>query len=120
MTRIDAAEGRARGVRPRRRAGIAVVAAVSLAGLVGAAPDLDEQEPCLADALEEWWCAEDAQGTAVIDGLGRVVCAPGACVKQDADWVCSSVAGGAAGLTPEGPVCDGGCRPPSAGECRKL
>jgi hypothetical protein len=80
------------------------------------------QNPCLQDALEEWYCASDPRGSAVLDTLGRVVCAPGACVKQEeegADWLCSAQPGGKAERTPEGIVCDGECRAPEATDCKK-
>ncbi|HKA13488.1 MAG TPA: hypothetical protein VKH41_00605 [Myxococcota bacterium] len=81
---------------------------------------------CQADALEKWYCAIDPRGTAVVDNLGRVVCAPGACVKQDArepderEWWCASTPGGSATATPKRPVCEGGCRLPEATQCKKL
>jgi hypothetical protein len=79
---------------------------------------------CRADALKNWYCAADPRGSAVVDELGRVVCAPGACVKQDTrdqqGWLCSSTSGGRAAAAPVGPVCDGECRPPEATACKKL
>ena len=80
---------------------------------------------CQADALKNWYCAADPKGSAVVDKLGRVVCAPGACVKQetqdqDNDWLCSSIPGGRAAAAPAGPVCDGTCQPPEATACKKL
>ena len=82
-----------------------------------------ETEPnrCRTDALEKWYCAADPRGTAVVDELGRVVCAPGACAKvEEKGWICSSVSGGRAAATPKGPVCDGECRAPEATECQKI
>lgn len=79
---------------------------------------------CRTDALEQWYCAADPEGSAVVDELGRVVCARGACVKQETqdgkEWLCSTTPGGRAAAAPEGPSCDGGCRPPEATACRKL
>ena len=75
---------------------------------------------CETDALGEWFCAVDPRGSAVVDGLGRVVCAPGACEKHEEQWVCSSVSGGTASSTPEGPVCDGECREPEARDCERV
>jgi len=81
---------------------------------------------CQADALGKWYCASDPRGTAVVDKLGRIVCAPGGCVMQDdrkqdeRDWACSSTPGGTAAIAPERPVCEGGCRPPEATQCKKL
>ena len=87
----------------------------------GAASAQDEPNRCRTDALEKWYCATDPQGTAVVDELGRVVCAPGACAKVDEKgWVCSSVSGGRAAETPKGPVCDGECRAPEATDCEKV
>ena len=80
----------------------------------------DEPKRCLTDALDKWYCATDPQGTAVVDELGRVVCAPGACAKvEEQGWVCSSVPGGRAAATPKGPVCDGDCRAPASTDCEK-
>jgi hypothetical protein len=78
---------------------------------------------CDADALDEWYCALDPRGSAVLDKLGRVVCAPGSCVKDEEEgWVCSFEPGGAATWVPEGggPVCDGECREPEATYCKKV
>jgi hypothetical protein len=75
---------------------------------------------CATDAMDEWSCAVDPRGSAVVDGLGRIVCAPGSCVKHEEEWVCSAVSGGAASSTPEGPVCDGECRGPEAKDCKKV
>ena len=82
---------------------------------------------CQPDALEKWYCAADPEGSAVVDNLGRVVCAPGACVKQSKrddsakeEWLCSTVSGGRAEAVPPGPpVCDGRCRAPEATACKK-
>jgi len=79
---------------------------------------------CASDALEQWYCAAAPRGSAVLDKLGRVVCAPGACVKQEVegqeDWLCSSLPGGRAeAAPPSSPVCDGTCRRPEATECKK-
>jgi hypothetical protein len=87
----------------------------------GAASAQDEPKRCRTDALEKWYCATDPHGTAVVDELGRVVCAPGACAKvKEQGWICSSVSGGRAAATPEGPVCDGECRTPEATACEKV
>jgi hypothetical protein len=72
---------------------------------------------CLQDALERWFCASDPNGSAVVDNLGAVVCAPGRCVEIDDDWECASLSGGGAERTPEGAVCEGGCRAPRAVDC---
>jgi hypothetical protein len=98
---------------------------ICLASTAGAAADHSAGVRCQADALEHWYCAADPQGSAVVDQLGRVVCAPGACVKQETqdqeEWLCSSEPGGRATAVPAGPpVCDGECRPPEATACKKL
>jgi hypothetical protein len=88
-----------------------------------AAPAAAQRDRCLQDALDEWYCATDPRGSAVLDTLGRVVCAAGACVKQEEegeDWLCSAQSGGNAAWTPEGAVCDGECRAPEATACEKL
>lgn len=104
--------------------------AVCLTCLSGAAADGIEPAEhsdgtrCRTDALEQWYCAADPRGSAVVDPLGRVVCAPGACVKQDTEdgeeWLCATAPGGRAAAAPEGPRCDGECRPPEATACKKL
>ena len=82
-----------------------------------------ETEPnrCRTDALEKWYCAADPRGTAVVDELGRVVCAPGACAKvEEKGWMCSSLPGGRAAATPQGPCATasaGRPRPPNARRC---
>lgn len=97
---------------------------ICAASSAGAAAEHSAGTHCRADALEKWYCAADPQGSAVVDKLGRVVCAPGACVKQETqdqeDWLCSSTPGGRAAAAPAGPVCDGTCRPPEATACKKL
>ncbi len=94
-------------------------------GVVCFASDARAQRArCQIDALEKWYCAEDPLGSAVVDKLGRVVCAPGACVKHEGedehDWICSSEPGGKAVTSPEGPICDGGCRSPEMTECKRV
>jgi hypothetical protein len=79
-----------------------------------------ETRHCETDALGKMYCARTPEGTAVVDDLGRVLCAPGGCTEWEEDWVCSSSAGGSAGVTPDGPVCDGQCLPPTARECEEL
>jgi hypothetical protein len=80
-----------------------------------------ESERCRTDALDKWYCASDPHGTAVVDQLGRVVCAPGGCAKVDErGWLCSTVPGGKASLSPTGPTCDGECRAPEATACEKM
>jgi len=102
--------------------GLALLQIVLVACVVCGATSVDDQpKRCRTDALDKWYCAADPLGTAVVDDLGRVVCAPGACTKADEKgWMCSSLPGGNAALTPSGPVCDGQCRAPEATECRKV
>lgn len=104
----------------KRRCLARVACAAFATGVAALAPAWAQDPPCAADALEEWSCAKEVRGSAVIDTLGRVVCAPGACVEYEGEWVCSSEPGGTAGLDPEGPVCDGECRAPSIQDCEKL
>ncbi len=98
---------------------------IGAASSAGAAADHSAGVRCQTDALKKWYCAADPRGSAVVDKLGRVVCAPGACVKQETqdqeeDWLCSSTPGGTATAAPAGPVCDGTCQPPEATACKKL
>ena len=74
---------------------------------------------CARDALGQWSCAKDEQGVAVLDNLGEVACAPGRCVEVGDEWQCSAVSGGGAERTPDGPVCEGGCRTPRAVDCER-
>ena len=73
---------------------------------------------CARDALERWFCASDPKGSAVVDNLGAVVCAPGRCVEVEDEWQCSSVSGGRAERTPDGAECQGECRAPRAVDCQ--
>jgi hypothetical protein len=75
---------------------------------------------CRQDALEQWYCPSDGKGVAVVDNLGSVVCAAGSCVQVEDEWQCSAQSGGKAELTPDGPVCDGGCRSPRAADCERI
>jgi len=100
---------------------------ILLAALIacGASSAQDEPKRCQTDALEKWYCAVDPHGSAVVDKLGRVLCAPGACAKpeveeKEKDWICSSVSGGRATASPTGAVCDGECRAPEATACKKI
>ena len=111
----------------RAGCGLAAVAALVIAVAPGAGAETEQSggARCLSDALEQWYCAREPKGAAVIDELGRVVCAPGACVKQDdtpdrKGWVCSTTPGGRAAASPAGPVCDGQCRAPEATACQKV
>src|SRR4029453_13654995 len=114
---------------PHRRSWLVPIAlagwVICAASSAGAAADHSTGARCRADALENWYCAANPQGSAVVDKLGRVVCAAGACVKQETqdqeEWLCSSTPGGRATAVPAGPpVCDGECRPPAAAACPKL
>jgi hypothetical protein len=78
------------------------------------------QPRCMRDAEGELYCAQWDMGVAVRSGEGDIVCAPGACVRAsdvNPDWFCSSEEGGWANVTPEGPVCQGGCQSPDQGSC---
>ena len=77
------------------------------------------QARCVKDALETWYCALDEKGVAVLDNKGVVQCAPGACVEVDDEWHCSALSGGRAAATPQGLVCEGGCRSPRAVDCER-
>jgi hypothetical protein len=108
-----------------QRSANAILQILLAACAIGAAAPSPVRVRCQADALQEWYCAAEPQGSAVVDNLGRVLCAPGACVKGDVqgdekDWLCSSKAGGRATSLPEGPVCDGECRAPEAKQCKKI
>jgi len=72
---------------------------------------------CRKDALDAWYCAKDPRGVAVVDGLGKVACAAGQCVRVGDEWHCSSLSGGAAVAGPGGLRCDGGCQAPRAVDC---
>jgi len=109
-------------MRPAHR-GLAALQIVLVGFLLCGAstgPDADPRR-CRTDALEKWYCAADPRGSAVVDDLGRIVCAPGACTKVEKDgWMCSTLPGGKAIATPTGPVCDGECRAPETTECKKV
>jgi hypothetical protein len=102
--------------RIRRDVRLALLAGATLL-VSGAAVAEAPQRRCVMDALENWYCAADEKGVAVLDNLGVVQCAPGACVEVEDEWQCSTVSGGGAVLTPDGPICDGGCRAPRAVDC---
>jgi hypothetical protein len=74
---------------------------------------------CQKDALGQWYCAADPKGVAVLDHLGKVMCSPGRCIEVGDEWQCSAVSGGGARRTPDGPVCEGGCRAPRAVDCER-
>ena len=101
----------------RRIRPTSVALLVALAGLAAPAAAQTAPPRCLQDALERWFCAADPKGAAVIDNLGKVVCAPGRCARLEDEWLCSSVSGGEAAVTPDGPVCAGECRAPRAVDC---
>ena len=104
------------------RRSLAILQIVLAACLVcGAAGDPEDAKRCRKDALDKWYCPTDPLGTAVVDELGRVLCAPGECAKVDEQgWMCSTVPGGKSAATPSGPVCDGECRAPETTACKKL
>lgn len=102
------------------RAGLGSAAALGLLASVAVAAEEPAPARCRTDALDQWYCASEPQGAAVVDSLGVVLCAPGGCVEVDGEWQCSSIAGGGAELTPSGPVCAGGCRTPRAADCQRM
>ena len=85
--------------------------------LPAAAAEAPARARCVENALEQWYCPSDPRGTAVLDNLGTAACAPGVCVEWEGEWHCSPKSGGSAELTPEGPVCEGGCRAPRGADC---
>jgi hypothetical protein len=85
----------------------------------GAADAEVPQRQCQKDALDQWFCAADPRGVALLDNLGKVVCSPGRCIEVGDEWQCSAVSGGGAQQTPDGPVCAGGCRAPRAVDCER-
>lgn len=117
--------GRALGKRIRRwlwAPGGLLALALALSASAQPVPPPAGTDHCKSNALGEWWCAENELGTAVVDGLGRVVCAPGACIRDDdSEWHCARAPGGDAGWSPEaGASCDGGCESPEGSHCEKL
>jgi hypothetical protein len=107
--------------RPIAKAGVRGSAAVlALLAFLPASAAEAPHTPCRADALGQWYCALEPQGSAVVDSLGAVLCAPGRCVEAEGEWQCASVVGGSAEATPSGPVCAGGCRAPRAADCERM
>ena len=100
-----------------QRAGRGVIYALLALSASGPAAAASPQGRCRQDALDNWFCAADPKGVAVLDNLGVVVCAPGRCVEVEDEWQCSTVSGGGAELTSDGPICEGGCRAPRAVDC---
>lgn len=105
------------GYLARRAMGCALL--VGLALLARGPAAADPQRRCEQDAMEDWYCAVDAKGVAVLDKMGKVVCSPGLCVESEGEWQCSAVPGGSAELSPVVPVCEGGCRTPSTLDCER-
>jgi len=105
---------------PSAREWIFVAAATSGLALAGASA-AQQASRCQTDAMGETRCARLAGGSAVVSGLGEVVCAPGQCVQdpQGTDWQCAAQEGGWATWDSNGPRCQGGCTPPSSDQCRK-
>jgi len=106
-------------------AGIAIGVAVAAALAIAAEPPTVVRAHCVSDTLGRTSCARDERGVAVAVELGDVRCAAGECIRADSaeatdwdgEWICSDVPGGTVHLTPDGPRCDGTCRPPRATEC---
>jgi hypothetical protein len=117
-------------MRVAQRGRIAIPVLAAACAVCASAGRADQVEisgaHCQEDALKKWYCAADPKGTAVIDSLGRALCAPGGCVKQETqdtkqEWLCSSLSGGRAVAVPAGPPeCDGKCRAPEATACKQL
>jgi hypothetical protein len=101
--------------RARRALGCVLLLLLACCPAVAESP----QSRCARDALGQWSCPADAKGVAVLDSLGEVVCSPGRCVEVEDEWQCSAVSGGSAERTPNGPVCEGGCRTPRAVDCER-
>jgi hypothetical protein len=104
--------------RIRRDVRLALLVGAALLAC-GAAAAESPQRRCQKDALENWYCATDEKGVAVVDNLGVVLCSPGACIEVEDAWQCSAVSGGRAAFTPNGPICDGGCRAPRSVDCAR-
>ena len=104
--------------RVRGEVRLALLAAAALLAVVAADAE-SPQRRCQKDALDAWYCAADEKGVAVVDNLGVVLCAPGECVEVDDEWHCSSVSGGQAAATTDGPICEGSCRAPRAVDCSR-
>ena len=105
--------------RARRRVGCSVMTALLLLLACGVAGAETSKSQCQKDALDQWYCAADPKGVAVLDHLGKVLCSPGRCIEVEDEWQCSAVSGGSVKRTPDGPVCEGGCRAPRAVDCER-
>jgi hypothetical protein len=95
---------------------------VLFAAALAFAPAALAQPHCQPDTMGNTYCAKSPGGVAVIDGLGQVACAPGACVNAGRDevvWRCSPVDSGWAQMGENGPECQGGCVDPSPNECQE-
>jgi len=95
---------------------------LALGCAVAAATAWAQAQPrCAIDAMGNTYCAARPGGSAVVSGLGTVVCAPGQCVMdaQNTGWHCSAREGGWARMDPEGPRCEDGCVDPTADQCRQ-
>lgn len=96
---------------------------IMLAAALGliALPAVAGASRCQQNALGATFCAEQEDGSAVINGLGEVVCAPGGCVRESetsTNWRCSSLPGGSARWeVGVGASCDGGCITPEQTRC---
>jgi hypothetical protein len=90
--------------------------------VVVASPVWAQGGMCQRDVMGQTFCPRTSGGTAVLDGRGDVVCAPGQCVKgrNSSEWHCSAASGGWARVGSDGPECEGGCTPLSNNQCRQL
>lgn len=100
-------------------AGCVLVAALALLAFGVAGAETPQQRRCQKDALDQWYCAADPKGVAVLDPLGQVECSPGRCIEVEDEWQCSAVSGGGVQRTPDGFTCEGGCRAPRAVDCER-
>jgi hypothetical protein len=99
-----------------------VGAGLGIAWLAVAGPGEAQQATrCETDAMGGTFCARMPGGSAVVSGLGQIVCAPGQCVQdpRGTEWQCSAREGGWARWDSQGPRCEEGCTPPSPAQCRK-
>jgi len=95
---------------------------LALAALAAATPAAAQPAArCATDSMGNTLCARLASGSAVLSGLGEVVCAAGQCVQdpQGTAWYCSAREGGWARLDPDGPRCEDGCVSPDSNQCRQ-
>ena len=78
-------------------------------------------DQCVLDRYRAAWCAP-ANGIAMTDRHGEVVCGAGSCVRDPrGEIVCSGEPGGAISIDASGkPACAGGCMTASRSACRRM